>query len=224
MTKNTVDGNVSLAFEQAVEILSKNIAKRKQECLTEIENEKKEASKKLTSENMYKEVFNTHAKPNPPTKQKIIETIHSPKTASQGESGAAKGTAASNASSVAESDRIASPVAQAFAELTTLEQSYKYLSQHPEIVNQSTSDEILAEAFRLQMKGGKDAKKAKQFVHQSLLLQYCSLLGKDGVVMFFKRFGVDITLEWKRLATLQSRFSSRILKILTRGLPSESWF
>lgn len=72
-----------------------------------------------------------------------------------------------------------------FAALKALDVSYKFLGAHPEIVSQSHSDEILADAFRLQMEGKTAA--CKQTVNQALLLQYCALLGKDGVMMFFKR-------------------------------------
>jgi cell division cycle protein 37 len=128
----------------------------------------------------------TQSAPNPGPKKssKTIETIHSPSGASTGSAGAGE----EDMHAAAELDSIASPVSQAFAEVKSIEDSYKFLSHHPDIVNQKESDEILAEAFRLEMKGGVDAKKTKQYIHQSLLLQYCSLLGKDGVMMFFKRF------------------------------------
>jgi len=179
---NTVNGDIAASFQTAIEKLTMDIEKRKNECLREIELENSEANKKLTSENMYKEVFNTKATPAPKS-TKVIETIHSPtQTDAVG-----KAISQEEISEAAESDQITSKEAQEFAEIKSLEISYKYLSAHPGIVNQAQSDEILAEAFRLQMRGGADAKKCKQYIHQSLLLQYCSLLGKDGVVMFFKR-------------------------------------
>lgn len=47
------------------------------------------------------------------------------------------------------------------------------------------SDALLVAAFTAQ--GDGKAKYAKQCVNQSLLLQYCEKLGKDGVAIFFKR-------------------------------------
>ncbi|KIK18353.1 hypothetical protein PISMIDRAFT_109573 [Pisolithus microcarpus 441] len=47
------------------------------------------------------------------------------------------------------------------------------------------SDALLVAAFRAQMDG--KAKYARQCVHQSLLLQYCDKLGKDGVRVFFEK-------------------------------------
>jgi cell division cycle protein 37 len=185
-------------FEEAISKLAAEIDTRKKDCLKEIEREKEEDAKKLTSDNMYHEVYNTkvyqsyfntilQSAPNPGSKSsKVIETIHSPSGASKGKEGEEQLHPA------AEADSIASPVSQAFAEVKTLEDSYKFLSSHPGIVNQKESDEILAEAFRLQMKGGASAKKTKQYIHQSLLLQYCSLLGKDGVMLFFKRWVFDL--------------------------------
>jgi cell division cycle protein 37 len=61
----------------------------------------------------------------------------------------------------------------------------QYISQHPEIVNEKTQDALMIEAFNAQMKG-QDAY-ARTCVHQSLLIQYCRQLGRDGVGMFFKR-------------------------------------
>ncbi|EHY57908.1 Hsp90 co-chaperone Cdc37 [Exophiala dermatitidis] len=61
----------------------------------------------------------------------------------------------------------------------------QYISEHPEIVNERTQDALMIEAFNAQMKG-QDAY-AKQCVHQSLLIQYCRQLGRDGVGVFFKR-------------------------------------
>lgn len=48
------------------------------------------------------------------------------------------------------------------------------------------SDALLVAAFTAQ--GDGKAKYAKQCVNQSLLLQYCDKLGRDGVSVFFKRY------------------------------------
>lgn len=61
----------------------------------------------------------------------------------------------------------------------------QYISEHPGIVNEKTQDALMIEAFNAQMKG-QDAY-ARTCVHQSLLIQYCRQLGRDGVGMFFKR-------------------------------------
>jgi cell division cycle protein 37 len=66
-----------------------------------------------------------------------------------------------------------------------LEESYKFLSSHPELVNQANSDEVMAQGFTYEMEG--KTKLCKNAVFQALLLQYSALLGKDGVSLFFSR-------------------------------------
>lgn len=78
-----------------------------------------------------------------------------------------------------------SPEAAAFAKLKGFEPSFKYLTKHPEIVNEKKSDEILAEAFTAQMRG--DEEFARNCVIQSLTLQYCGQLGRDGINVFFTK-------------------------------------
>ncbi|KAJ3213432.1 hsp90 co-chaperone Cdc37 [Dinochytrium kinnereticum] len=74
---------------------------------------------------------------------------------------------------------------EAFARLSGFDESLKHLGSFPYIVSSKFSDEILAEAFHLEMEGKK--KEAKRCVHQSLVLQYCDVLGKDGIRLFFAR-------------------------------------
>ncbi|MBA7489699.1 hypothetical protein ES702_00233 [subsurface metagenome] len=64
--------------------------------------------------------------------------------------------------------------------------SLDFIGKHyDEIVNETTQEALLGEAFEVQLKG--QEKYAKQCVHQSLLIQYCRNLGRDGVGVFFKR-------------------------------------
>ena len=109
-------------------------------------------------------------------KEMVVETIHDPAKTANSESMDEQG----------EEDYITYPPAEKFAHLTSIETSFKALSCNPELACQKYSDEILAEAFRLEMAG--KSKEAKNCVHQSLILQYCGLLGKDGISMFFKRY------------------------------------
>ncbi|CAG8614717.1 5120_t:CDS:2 [Acaulospora morrowiae] len=78
-----------------------------------------------------------------------------------------------------------SDVAKEFAIIKNYSDSFSFITKHPEIISPEVVDQILAEAFRAQLKG--KAKYAKQCVHQGWLLQYCQKLGKDGVTLFFKR-------------------------------------
>lgn len=63
--------------------------------------------------------------------------------------------------------------------------SLQFISGHPEIVKDKECDGLLAEAFSAQAEGKEQY--ARQCVHQGLLLRYCSLLGKDGTSLFFRR-------------------------------------
>ena len=111
-------------------------------------------------------------------KETVIETIHDPQKDSLENS--------------QDEDYITYPPAQNFAHLLGMDVSLKALSNNPELACQKYSDEILAEAFRLEM-DGKSAM-AKNCVTQALILQYCGLLGKDGISMFFKRYSCLIII------------------------------
>lgn len=169
---------------------------RKLDIEKELEKDNEEANKKLTSENMYKEGFNssrmakeekvTAGVAPAATKEKVIETIHTPKLASVETKNHKEVNQSPTSSEEDESEEyITNEYAKEYSTMTDMDKSCKFLIQHPEICNQKFSDEILAEAFRLQMDG--NFKSAKIAVQQSLSIQYSSLLGKDGVPMFFTR-------------------------------------
>jgi len=63
--------------------------------------------------------------------------------------------------------------------------SFQYIQQHRNVYVPGASDALLVAAFTAQSDG--NSSYAKQCVHQSLLLQYCEKLGRDGVSVFFKR-------------------------------------
>ncbi|KAI6123907.1 Cdc37 N terminal kinase binding-domain-containing protein [Pisolithus croceorrhizus] len=65
------------------------------------------------------------------------------------------------------------------------EASFSFIQRNREVFVGGASDALLVAAFRAQVDG--KAKYAKQCVHQSLLLQYCDKLGKDGVRVFFQK-------------------------------------
>lgn len=81
-----------------------------------------------------------------------------------------------------------SPEGKAFARIKVgdFKASLDYIGKHyDDIVNEKTQEALLGEAFEVQLKG--QERYAKQCVHQSLLIQYCRNLGRDGVGVFFKR-------------------------------------
>jgi cell division cycle protein 37 len=80
-----------------------------------------------------------------------------------------------------------SPSAKRFTQLEigNWEASFKAISTEPALLKEDVNDAILLEAFEAAIRG--DKKYAKACVHQSLVLQYCRKLGRDGVALFFKR-------------------------------------
>ncbi|KAK3305288.1 Cdc37 N terminal kinase binding-domain-containing protein [Chaetomium strumarium] len=64
--------------------------------------------------------------------------------------------------------------------------SHGYLQSHPEIIQkESNIDGLFIEAYYA-MLDQNDEKRAWQYTHQALLLQYCHTLGREGVALFFK--------------------------------------
>lgn len=62
----------------------------------------------------------------------------------------------------------------------------QFLGKNPNIIRDETeTDGLLIDAYYAEIKN--EHVKAKQNIHQGLLLQYCRQLGKDGVSMFFHR-------------------------------------
>ncbi|KAJ3181844.1 hsp90 co-chaperone Cdc37 [Gaertneriomyces sp. JEL0708] len=178
-------------FEHAVDTTVTGLSDRQKAVDAEIQKEEAEAKAKLTTDDI-KEGFSKTilSKSNAPTTtaakapsdktQTVMETIHSPKSTPSEPS-----SHATSAGEEDDADYITYPPAQEFSEFTDLDKSYEFLGKHPEIVTQKHSDMILAEAFRKEMEGQPGA--AQRCVKQALLLQYCSLLGKDGVSLFFHR-------------------------------------
>ena len=74
--------------------------------------------------------------------------------------------------------------------LKAYDKSFEYIQQHREVYVPGASDALLVAAFRAQ--GQDKSRYAKQCIHQSLLLQYCEKLGKDGVGVFFKKYLLHI--------------------------------
>jgi len=79
------------------------------------------------------------------------------------------------------------PSLEAFAQLPLwdFEKSWIFIQNNRDVVVPGASDALLLTAFRAQRAG--KSKRAKQCVHQSLILQYGEKLGKDGVQLFFRR-------------------------------------
>lgn len=94
-----------------------------------------------------------------------------------------------------------------FSKLPVLgfEQSFEYIQKNRDVVVDGASDALLVAAFRAESRG--EVKYAEQCVHQSLVLQYCEKLGKDGVGVFFRRYAMrlvppdDSLIPYRRMTT-----------------------
>lgn len=67
-------------------------------------------------------------------------------------------------------------------------QSFAFIQNNRDVVVPGASDALLVAAFQAEADGRQ--KYAKQCIHQSLLLQYCDKLGRDGVRVFFQKWVV----------------------------------
>ncbi|KIM40889.1 hypothetical protein M413DRAFT_445662 [Hebeloma cylindrosporum] len=79
------------------------------------------------------------------------------------------------------------PSLEAFSKipLGDYQKSFEFIQQHRDVYVPGASDALLVAAFTAEGEG--NSKYAKQCVHQSLLIQYCEKLGRDGVGVFFKK-------------------------------------
>lgn len=170
----------------------------------DLEEEEAEQKKKITSDDIH-EGFDSHyvpPKPDPAPVKGIIPDTKGKKKAQEFETLNPKGVAAASdtfASSVPDDDTDddgddedtelpkLTPALEEFSKLPVrgYQKSWEFIQAHRDVIVPGASDALLVAAFRAQGEG-KDTY-AKQCVHQSLLLQYCDKLGKDGVRVFFNK-------------------------------------
>ncbi|KAJ1565557.1 hsp90 co-chaperone Cdc37 [Nowakowskiella sp. JEL0078] len=189
-----------------------NISQRIYQIDMEIKEEEAESSKKITSDNIFVEKTNktviakdipepaveSISKPKSAKKtQNVIETIHDPTKKEIQQN--------NDEETEDEEDFLPAGPATEFLKIKDMKQSYQFIRKHPELLNDKISNGILAEAFRKEMDG--DSETAKNCVHQSLVLQYTSLLGKDGVTLFFKRMDSEPKAQKMFFDDLESTFS-----------------
>lgn len=81
----------------------------------------------------------------------------------------------------------ASPDALKFGEtkIGDYDAARAFLIQHSWIVNEREKDGLVMEAFEQELAGNTST--MEQLVHNALLIQYCSTLGRDGINMLFSR-------------------------------------
>lgn len=217
--KKEVDANKSTdrykAFVDGVSGHLTKVQQLQQDLLKRLAGLEKEATAKITSEDIHDGFNSSHvnkAKPKPkdkPTKAETVELLNAPKGLSSRTRDALKSSedpVSSGAEADVEDDALLerhededeaeeeaqdismklTPEGKQFAKikLGDYRACLQFISQHPNIVNETTQDALMIEAFNAQMKG--QGAYAKTCVHQSLLIQYCRQLGQNGIGMFFK--------------------------------------
>ncbi|WWC87272.1 uncharacterized protein L201_002160 [Kwoniella dendrophila CBS 6074] len=186
---------LELILEERLNFHLKELSKRDEIVKKEIEKEELEQSRKITSEGIhdgFSQSSVNKAKPSPlddkpklPKKKETTETIEvlNPKAVEQ----SSPASAPEEDVDEEESFGPLTPSARAFANIPigAFEKSFAFIQKDSSVLTESTHDSLLAEAFEAQRKGDKEL--AKRCVHQSLLINYCRQLGRDGVGLFFKK-------------------------------------
>ncbi|KAI0669237.1 Cdc37 N terminal kinase binding-domain-containing protein, partial [Trametes maxima] len=170
----------------------------------DLAEEEEEQTKKITMEDLH-EGFESHYVPPQPAPPPIKGAIHpdkpkekvteievlNPKGVQSAPFGAPSTSSAASSSKSAADDYDELPeLTPSLTEFSHIpirgyEQSWEFIKAHRDVYVPGASDALLVAAFRAQSDG--KVKWAQQCVHQSLLLQYCEKLGKDGPSMFFRK-------------------------------------
>ncbi|EIW68660.1 hypothetical protein TREMEDRAFT_31687 [Tremella mesenterica DSM 1558] len=168
--------------------------RRDVEAKKEMEEEEQEQKKRITSEDIHEGWDSSSVvkvkpspledKPKPVKKEaKKVETIEVLNP------GASSSTVAPPSSDDTddETDLTLSSAARAFVQIPIgdFEQSYAFIQKDSSVLTEQTHDAILGEAFDAERRGDKAL--AKRCVHQSLLVNYCRQLGRNGVGLFFQK-------------------------------------
>jgi cell division cycle protein 37 len=182
------------AMVEEVEGHEAKVQDLQRQLLEKLQELEKEERKKITSEGIHTGFDSSHV-----NKSKSAEPTSGPSSSpssqpellnpnfdalqTQKPGNAAKADAIMND----EEEIEASPDAQKFAEIkaSNYSASLQFLAQHPHITSERESDGILGMAFNAGLEGNDE--KVRQYVHQSIILQYCRLLGRDGVRLFFNK-------------------------------------
>ncbi|KAH7885304.1 Cdc37 N terminal kinase binding-domain-containing protein [Phlebopus sp. FC_14] len=177
----------------------KQLGEHTQKLLSDLDQELKEQKKHITSDDI-KEGWESKyvpAKPTPaPIKNAITETPQKKTTTTKtttyevlnpsATSASAAPTPAPDEDEPADLPELTPSLAR-FSRLPLWDyaQSFAFIQANRDVVVPGASDALLVAAFRAQSDG--EITYAKQCVHQSLLLQYCDKLGRDGVRVFFQK-------------------------------------
>jgi cell division cycle protein 37 len=161
------------------------IHKMQKELTPKLDKLLKEEGKKITSADIHTGFDSSHVAKAPASEKKNATTeveLLNPNVTAPGSQ------SSSEVANVDDDEDVeASPAAKKFAQIESKDYaaSLQFLSQNPQIVTERETDGLLVLAFDAALERKDDF--SRQCVHQALLLQYCRLLGKDGVGLFFKR-------------------------------------
>ncbi|KAF3483633.1 uncharacterized protein GIQ15_02957 [Arthroderma uncinatum] len=180
------------AFITGVEGHKNKVLSLQQELLEKLAELEKEEGRKITSDSIHTGfdssfVSASKAKPEPKkTKESSVELLN-PGSADNMEAVSSGAEADIEDGEGDEENITVKPMTKRFAKLKTgdYRELFAFITDHPDIMTEKKTDELLMEAFNAQIAG--DEAYARQCVHHGLLLQYCRSLGKDGVALFFKR-------------------------------------
>ncbi|KAG6814227.1 hypothetical protein H0H92_015342 [Tricholoma furcatifolium] len=162
--------------------------------VTKLASEEAEQKKHITSEDVHEGFSNKYVPPPPEPKPiphtKIDNKSKGKKTTTEFEVLNPKASSAAPAEEEEPEDDVLpdlTPSLEAFSKIPVraYQKSFEFIQQHRDVFAPGASDALLVAAFRAQSTG--KSTYAKQCVHQSLLLQYCDKLGKDGVSVFFRK-------------------------------------
>ncbi|GMK57783.1 hypothetical protein CspeluHIS016_0406170 [Cutaneotrichosporon spelunceum] len=174
----------------------KGLDNRDAEVRDEIKKEEDARKKKITSGDIHdgfdswavnKSGPNPLDKPKPKPKSKEKETVQEIEVLNPGGSS----SKATQVPAKAEEDELPleamTPALRKFINipLGAFEESYKFIQNDSSVLTESAHNAVLLEAFEAERRGDKAL--ARRCIHQSLIINYCRELGRDGVGLFFQR-------------------------------------
>lgn len=205
----------------AIQEVQTNLAKK-------LDDLEQQSARKITSENYHVGFDSSYVSKADETEKKSTDTkveLLNPNVHSGKGDFATSGTTTAGSHLGAEEKELprASPAAREFAQINTsnYRASREYLSSHPGLLQESETNGLLHDAYSLVLDHDDEAR-ARQCVHQALLLQYCRLLGRDGagVALFFKRiatpghqalelFEKDVAQTFQKIMAMAKRDATR---------------
>ena len=173
--------NLWQAYISGVQEHKGKVEQLQKELLERLAQLEKEEGSKITTENLHTGFNSSHVNKSEAKGKKSTDSVELLNPQSSGK------TEKPSEDDLDEEDINASDIAKEFSKikLGDYRTSQQFIMEHPEVVADKECDGLLAEAFNVQAEGKEQY--ARQCVHQGLLLRYCSLLGRDGTSLFFKR-------------------------------------